>query len=103
MKKTQLVGTIIFLFLIFTLPITQAVYELKSGKRIQFFDLFEDTFVTPVNRAETMNRLITRIQARVDSMAAEIAQAGADTSATWDSQQEQNQTDEAMEIGRAHV
>jgi hypothetical protein len=96
MKKTQLVGTIIFLFLIFTLPITQAVYELKSGKRIQFFDLFEDTFVTPVNRAETMNRLITRIQARVDSMAAEIAQAGADTSATWDSQQEQNQTDEAM-------
>jgi hypothetical protein len=96
MKKTQLVGTIIFLFLIFTLPITQAVYEVKNGRRIQFFDLFEDTFATPVRRAETMNTLITRIQARVDSIAAEIAQAGADTTAAWDSQREQGQTDEAM-------
>jgi hypothetical protein len=96
MRKTQIVGTIIFLFLIFALPITQAVYEVKNGKRIQFFDLFEDTFVTPVKRAETMNRLLTRIQARVDSIAAEITQAGADTSAGWNSQLEQNQTDEAM-------
>ena len=96
MKKTQLIGTIIFLFLIFTLPITQAVYEVKNGRRIQFFDLFEDTFATPVRRAETMNSLITRIQSRVDSIGAEITQAGADTSAAWDSQQEQGQTDEAM-------
>jgi hypothetical protein len=96
MKKAELVGTIIFLFLIFTLPITQAVYEVRSGKRIQFFDLFEDTFATPVQRAGTMNSLVTRIQARVDSIAAEIAKAGADTAAAWDSQQERSQADEAM-------
>jgi hypothetical protein len=96
MKKSQLVATIIFLFLIFALPITQAVYEVKSGKRIQFFDLFEDTFATPVKRAETMNRLIIRIQARVDSIAEEIAAAPVDSTGAWNSQVEQNQTDEAM-------
>ncbi len=96
MKKAELVGTIVFVFLIFALPITQAVYEVRSGKRIQFFDLFEDTFATPVQRAGTMNSLVARIQARVDSIAAEIPKAGADTAAAWDSQQEQSQADEAM-------
>jgi hypothetical protein len=96
MKKTEIVATIIFVFLIFALPITQAVSEVRSGKRIQVFDLFEDTFATPIRRAQTMNALLTRIQARADSIAAEIARAGADSAAVWDSQQEQSQTDEAM-------
>lgn len=96
MKKSALVFTLFFLFVIFALPITQGVYEVTNGKRIQFFDLFEDTFVTPVKRAEAMNMLLTRIQARVDSIVSEVGQPSPDSAAAWDSQREQSQTDEAM-------
>jgi SGNH hydrolase-like domain, acetyltransferase AlgX len=96
MKKSALIFTLLFLFVIFALPVTQAVYEVTNGKRIQFFDLFEDTFATPVKRANTMHLLVTRILARVDSVAAEVGQSPTDSAGAWDSQREQGQTDEAM-------
>jgi hypothetical protein len=96
MKKTPRIFTVIFLLMIFTLPVSQAVFEIHTGKRIQFFDLFEDAFVTPVRRAETMNRLILRIQSRIDSITSEISQSPSDSAGVWDSQREQMQTDEAM-------
>src|SRR5271157_1545467 len=96
MKKSALAFTLLFLFVIFALPITQAAYEVTNGKRIQFFDLFEDTFVTPVKRANTMHILLTRILARVDSIASEVGQPSPDSAGAWDSQHEQGQTDEAM-------
>ncbi|HUI90955.1 MAG TPA: hypothetical protein VLX68_01800 [Chitinivibrionales bacterium] len=96
MKKAAAIFSTIFLFLIFAVPVSQAIVEKTTGQRIQVLDLFKDTFITPVKRAETMNRLIGRIQARVDSMAAEIPSAGVDSGAAWDSQRPQAQADEAM-------
>ena len=96
MKKSALIFTLFFLLIIFTLPISQAISEVASGKRIQFFDLFEDTFATPVKRANTMHMLLTRIQARVDSIVSEVGRSSPDSTGAWDSQREQGQTDEAM-------
>jgi|WetSurMetagenome_2_1015567.scaffolds.fasta_scaffold00008_98 hypothetical protein len=96
MKKSALIFTLSFLFIIFALPISQAIYEKTNGRRIQVFDLIEDTFATPIKRAKTENILLTRIGARLDSIASEIAQTRADSTGAWDSQREQGQTDEAM-------
>jgi len=51
MKKSKFIFTLFFLFIIFALPVSQAIYEVTSGKRIQVLDLIEDTFLTPVKRA----------------------------------------------------
>jgi hypothetical protein len=96
MKNPKLIFTLFFLFIIFALPASQAIYELTSGKRIQVLDLLEDTFLTPVKRAAIESSLIARIGARIDSMAAEITAAPADSTGAWDSQRQQAQTDEAM-------
>ena len=53
MRKSMLVFTGIFLFMIFAAPISQALVEKSQGKRVQALDLFTDALSVPVGRAKS--------------------------------------------------
>ena len=67
-KKTTLPVILVFLFVIFAVPITQAVVELCKGGRIQALDLIVDATVTPFRNANRMHELALRAPAYVDSI-----------------------------------
>ncbi len=48
---------VVFILIIFAVPITQAVVELRKGKSIQALDLPEDLTVTPFRNANAMHEL----------------------------------------------
>ena len=52
-KSTQITFVVLFLAIIFSVPLGQTVYELfkNEGHRIQMLDCFEDIFVTPAKKA----------------------------------------------------
>ena len=78
MKRSQQITIIvIFLSIIYTVPIVQSVYEFthNEGHRIQIMDLVEDLFVTPMKKASAD-------AAMIDSLADEAAQIGKEIQAT---------------------
>jgi hypothetical protein len=58
MKRSHLIIFIgFFLAVIFIVPLVQAIFELRTNKKIQVFDLVIDAVVTPLERAQKMNAL----------------------------------------------
>jgi hypothetical protein len=96
MRKTMLAFIGIFLFMIYAVPISQAIKEKSQGKRIQVLDLCTDACAVPVGRAKTANRLLVAIQHRLDSIAADISGVKPDSSAAWDAQKTLARVDEIM-------
>jgi hypothetical protein len=96
MKKIPLIFCIIFVFIIYFVPISQAIFEKATGKRIQCFDLIEDTFVTPIERVKNINKIIERIKNRLDTLSTEISSASSDSLENWDTQKAQSLTDETI-------
>ncbi len=82
MKKTMLAFTVIFLSIIYSVPVSQAIVEKAHGGRIQALDLFADAITVPVGRAKTATRLLNSIYIRLDSINADIAAAQPDSSAS---------------------
>ncbi len=67
-RKFEITLTGIFLFLIFSIGIVQAIAELKKGESVQFFDALEDTFLTPLhNRRSSADFYDSLIQKMVDN------------------------------------
>lgn len=49
-RKIDIVVTTLFIIIIFSVGIIQAITELKKGESVQFVDALEDTFITPVKK-----------------------------------------------------
>jgi len=96
MRKTMLAFIGLFLFMIYAVPISQAIVERAHGGRIQVLDLLTDTGAMPVGRAKTANRLLNAVQNRLDSIAGDLASAKPDSSTPWDAQKTIARIDEVM-------
>jgi hypothetical protein len=96
MRKAMLAFIGIFLFMIYAVPISQAIVEKAHGGRIQALDLFTDAVSAPVVREKTAHRLLCAIDNRLDSINADIAAATPDSSASWDAQKTLARIDEIM-------
>jgi hypothetical protein len=96
MRKTMLAFVGIFLFLIYAVPISQAIVEKAHGGRIQAFDLFTDATAVPIGRVKTAHRLLSSIHNRLDSIETDLARVKQDSSARWDAQKTLACIDEIM-------
>jgi hypothetical protein len=61
---------VVFIVVIFAIPVTQAIVELRKGKSVQAFDLIVDLTVTPYRNATTMHDLAVTASRYTDSLAA---------------------------------
>ena len=70
-RKHQIGFIVIFLFMIYAVPVVQTSYEFRAnqGHRIQILDLLEDIFVTPTQKA-------TADAATIDSLTLAMQQIG---------------------------
>ena len=66
---------VVFILVIFAVPITQAIVELHRGKGVQALDLLEDLMITPFRNANAMHDLACRASLYTDSLAAMHASA----------------------------
>ena len=66
---------VVFILVIFAVPITQAIVELHRGKGVQALDLLEDLMITPFRNANAMHDLACRASLYTDSLAAKPALA----------------------------
>ena len=66
---------VVFILVIFAVPITQAIVELHKGKSVQALDLLEDLTITPFRNANAMHDLACRASLYTDSLAAKPALA----------------------------
>jgi hypothetical protein len=79
--KTQLPFVAFFLFVIYSVGIIQAVYELspKEGepkdkqRRVQFLDVFGDTFITPVKRKNSVSWEFDKLLGKLDGLDSMVA------------------------------
>jgi hypothetical protein len=60
---------VVFILVIFTVPITQAIVELRKGKSVQALDLLEDLTITPFRNANAAYDLACRASLYTDSLA----------------------------------
>ncbi len=60
---------VVFLVIVFAVPLVQAVVELHRGKNIQALELIVDLTVTPYRNANTMHRLAARASGYLDTLA----------------------------------
>jgi hypothetical protein len=73
MEKRWKIGLIVFfLFIIYSVPITQIVIEHSRGERIQIIDLFEDTFLTPLSNANLLSNNAQKVVLIGDSIIASL-------------------------------
>jgi hypothetical protein len=63
----------VFLLVIYALPITQAVLELRQGGRIQALDLIIDATVTPFRNAAARHANVKKLSLYLDSLAAQFS------------------------------
>jgi len=70
---------VVFLAVIFAVPLVQAVVELHRGKNIQALEIIEDLTVTPYHNANKMHRLAARAGGYLDSLTG-VLTAPADSS-----------------------
>ncbi|MBD3345932.1 MAG: hypothetical protein GF401_12790 [Chitinivibrionales bacterium] len=71
-KKGELLFVSVFLVMIYSVGVVQGLVEKKRGETIQFFDIFKDTFVVPVKRANTIDSLFTELTAKLDTVEMEL-------------------------------
>jgi hypothetical protein len=96
MRKSILAFIGIFLFMIYAVPISQAIMEKAQGKRVQALDLFTDACAVPVGRAKTANRLLIAIQNRLDSITLDLRPEKPGPAGIWDGQKTLGRVDEIM-------
>ncbi|MBD3321976.1 MAG: hypothetical protein GF350_12840 [Chitinivibrionales bacterium] len=80
-KKGELLFVSVFLVMIYIVGIVQGVVEKKRGESIQFFDIFEDTFVVPVQRANTIDSLFHALEVKLDTVREELESGAAHSAA----------------------
>ncbi len=73
-KRHGLFFILSFLLIIYSVGIIQGIVEIKNRERIQFFDVFRDTFITPLKRHETVREKIDELQSRINSLSDSIEQ-----------------------------
>lgn len=61
-KLQQVMLSLFFLFMIYAVPVTQALVEVRRGETIQFFDAIEDTFLTPVRSGKEVAALFGELR-----------------------------------------
>jgi len=74
-KPTQIISIVLFLAIIFSVPLVQTVHEyLKNdGHRIQILDLIEDIFITPLKKAEADVLTLDSLRINAASLVQEIS------------------------------
>jgi hypothetical protein len=88
-RASQITFILLFLGIIYTVPIVQTVYECRSNPdhRIQMLDLVNDLFVTPLEKARADASMIDSIVLSIDLLDRELAvsrDAAPDTAQPWD-------------------
>jgi hypothetical protein len=73
-KATKIGFIIVFLGIIYAVPIVQTVYEFRTnaGHRIQMLDLPVDLFITPLEKSRASTMLIDSILASIDFVGHEL-------------------------------
>ena len=61
-RKNEIIVTIFFILMIFSVGIMQALYELKKGETVQFFNPLEDTFIIPIKNAKEIASLCEKLK-----------------------------------------
>jgi hypothetical protein len=77
-RKVEIAFIAFFCFCIFSIGIVQAIWEKANGETIQMLDIVEDTFATPLKRANTLHELFSGLDARCDAVASELGKASAE-------------------------
>lgn len=78
-KSTALIFIIIFLMMIFSVPVVQAIVEFKNDGTVQIVELFHDVSVEPLKRAETINKYSNEITSDIDTIKSLIGTGGSGT------------------------
>jgi hypothetical protein len=73
MKTASIVFTIVFLVILYAVGIVQGIVEVRGGDTVQFFDVFEDTFVTPVNNENAITEKCGVVAEKLAVIGAELA------------------------------
>ncbi len=64
-RRVEIIITVIFIAVIFSVGIVQAIYELKKGESVQFLDPLEDTFITPLKKRKEIASLFQKIKSNL--------------------------------------
>jgi hypothetical protein len=67
-RKTELIFIVLFLAIIFIVGIVQGITEIADDDSVQFFDVFEDTFVTPMQRANKIAEQFDSLHAKLEAI-----------------------------------
>jgi len=76
MKVSQILYCIVFIIIIYGVGIVQGIVELRSGDTVQFLDVFEDTFISPVKRENTIAQKYAFILAKLEVITAALSRNG---------------------------
>lgn len=96
-RRSQVIYTCVFLAVILSVGIVQAVLEVRGGESIQMLDLFVDTFVTPLKRANSLADLFDKLQDKLDEVDAELQDGlTTDHPDAWDSYDAEVVAEEAL-------
>jgi hypothetical protein len=97
-QKLNYVITIFFIIMMFCVMVTQAVVELRKGESIQFFDVFEDTFVTPVRNAREADEAFDKLESTLMQVGSKLEAAEKEQveSGSWDTYEVEMVAEEAM-------
>jgi hypothetical protein len=78
--KAATVFSWFFILTIATVPVMQALSELKEKRGIQFFNIFEDTFITPFKNARKASQLIQELKHELEAADSILTDSNADIS-----------------------
>jgi hypothetical protein len=75
-KSATLIYIVIFLLIIFSVPVVQIIAELKNDGTVQILELFHDVSVEPLKRAKTINKYSNEITSNIDTIKSLIGTGG---------------------------
>ncbi|MBL8026476.1 MAG: hypothetical protein JNL74_08690 [Fibrobacteres bacterium] len=95
-KKQLWLFTIIFLFIIYLVPVTQTFYELRHNEngRIQMLDLLEDLFITPKAKHKADVQTASELSLLADTLSALAVKGSSDSSLINDPSEAERLIDE---------
>lgn len=79
-KNSTIIFTWFFISVIFSVFLVQCITEIRKGERIQCFDIFRDSFITPFINGRTVARNIVTLSTDIKKLNSELD--GIDT-ASW--------------------
>ncbi|MDD5673158.1 MAG: hypothetical protein PHC61_03255 [Chitinivibrionales bacterium] len=102
-KRAELTFVILFLGIIYLVPVVQGTIETGKSGSVQALDIAKDALITPYRNAAAIHDLFVKVQNKEDALCAEVAAGKTKAPGqSWDPYPAQQIVDEAM-VGLADL